>query len=89
MKSNGIESIALGECVWRRSVLCFAKSSTAIDEEIEFRISGTRGQHREIGSVANVVPVLLLAKVARRWCLYVTVPMPAELLSCFLIPVLI
>ena len=69
--------------------MCFAKSSTAIDEEIEFRISGTRGQHREIGSVANVVPVLLLAKVARRWCLYVTVPMPAELLSCFLIPVLI
>lgn len=43
MKLNGIESIALGECVWRRSVLCFAKSSTAIDEEIEFRIKGQGG----------------------------------------------
>lgn len=27
----------------------FAISSTAIDEGIEFRISGTRGQHHEIG----------------------------------------
>lgn len=52
---------------WRNAfggeVSCvLAKSSTAIDEGIEFRISGTRGQHHEIGFVANIVPVLLLAK---------------------------
>lgn len=68
----------LGGNAFGGEVSCaFAKSSTAIDEGIEFRISGTRGQHRVIGFVANVVPVLLLAKAARRWCLHVAVPTPA------------